>query len=88
MCILRLSRISKLAKNQKNAVFGLKLMVCGSEYKVVLDESGFRVYCDGWDWGWDWGWDFLSVIVTNSYEIRITNYESFYLSLLRTINLR
>ena len=35
MCILCLLRISKLAKNQTNAVFDLKLMVGGGEQLVV-----------------------------------------------------
>ena len=38
-------------------VFELKLMVGGSEHKVVLDESGCRVYCVHMDWGLN----FLSV---------------------------
>ena len=33
-------------------VFDLKLMVGGSEHKVVLDESGLRAYCVDVDWGW------------------------------------
>ena len=43
-CILRLLRISKLAKNQSKAVFDLKLLVGGALHKVVLDERGFSAY--------------------------------------------
>ena len=49
-CILRLLRISKLAKNQSKAVFDLKLLVGGALHKVVPDHSGFRVYCLDVDW--------------------------------------
>ena len=49
-CILRLLRISKLANNQSKSVFDLKLLVGGALHKVVLDHSGFRVYCLDVDW--------------------------------------
>ena len=49
MCILRLLRVSNLCEHRTKAVFGPKLMVGGSEHKVVLDESGFRAFCVGVD---------------------------------------
>ena len=39
-----LSRVLNLSKNRMKTVFDLKLMVGLGEHKVVLDESGFRVY--------------------------------------------
>ena len=57
MCILRLLRASNLCEQQTKAVCGLKLMVGGGEHKVVLDESGLRVYCVDVSWGLN----FLSV---------------------------
>jgi len=35
-------RASNLCEHQTKAVFDLKLMVGGSEHKVVLDQGGFR----------------------------------------------
>ena len=57
VCIGRLLRVSNLCEHRTKAVYYLKLMVGGSEHKVVLDESGFRAYCIDVDWGLN----FLSV---------------------------
>ena len=51
MCFPHLLRISKLAKSRTKVVIDLKLMVGGSEHKVMPDESGFMAYCAGVDWG-------------------------------------
>ena len=39
-----LLRASNLCEHRTKVVFGLELMVGLGEHKVVLDESGFRVY--------------------------------------------
>jgi len=57
VCNFCLLRVSNLCEHQTKAVFGLKLMVGGGEHKVVLDESGLRMYCAGVDRGLN----FLSV---------------------------
>ena len=57
LCIFRLVRVSNLCEHQTKAAFDLKLMVGGGEHKVVLDESGLRVYCVDVSWGLN----FLSV---------------------------
>ena len=49
VCNLRLLRVSNLCEHQTNAVFDQKVIVGGAQHKVVLDESGCRVYCDGGD---------------------------------------
>ena len=46
-----LLRASKLCEHRTTAAFDLKFMVGGSEHKVVLDESGCRVYSSEVDWG-------------------------------------
>ena len=45
LCIFRLLRASKLCEHRTKVVFDLKSMAGGGEHKVVLDESGHRVYC-------------------------------------------
>ena len=45
-----LLRASTLCEHQTKAVFGLELMVGGSEHKMVIDKGGFRVYYLGVNW--------------------------------------
>ncbi len=51
MCNFRLLGISNLCEHQTKAVFDQKLIVGWGYHKVVLDESGFKVYCGSVDWG-------------------------------------
>ena len=48
VCIFRLLRPSNLCEHRTQAVFDQKLIVGGDRHKVVLDESGFRAYCEVW----------------------------------------
>ena len=59
VCILRLLRVSNLCEHHTEVVFRLKVMVGGSEHKVVLDKRESRVYCVEVDCGLN----FLSVHV-------------------------
>ena len=51
LSIFRWSHVTNIFEHQTKAVFHLKLMVGWGEHKVVLDESGIRVYCLHVNWG-------------------------------------